>query len=143
MRLQVEHLVDVKLQLGGVSSFGTPPLIYIGGSHGAFGQGLQLYPLETTLGASEELPCIKGEVVGPMGQVGRPGRSVGLPEAPTAPNFVRQAVLGLFVLTPWVLAYPKQVCLSAWACFDSIEPDSCSLIGCAFCLDLWSVFPCS
>jgi len=48
-----------------------------------------------------------------------------------------------FVLTPWVLACPKQVCLGAWACFDPIEPDSCSLIGCAFCLDLWSVFPCS
>ena len=57
----------VKLTLGGVSSFGTPPLIYIGGSHGAFGRGLQLYPLEPTLGAIEELPRVKDEAVGPMG----------------------------------------------------------------------------
>ena len=46
---------------------GTRPLIYVGGSHGAFGRGLQLYPLEPTLGASEELPHVKDEVVGPMG----------------------------------------------------------------------------
>ena len=69
--------------------------------------------------------------------------NIGLPEAPAAPSFVQRAVLGLHVLTPWVLAYPKLVCSGAWACFDPIEPDSCSLIGCAFCLDLWSVFPCS
>ena len=134
--------MDVKLQLGGVSSFGTHPLIYIGGSHGAFGQGLQLYPLETTLGASEELPCIKYEAVGPMGQVGRPGRSVGLPEAPTAPRLDIWSVLVSLVLNPWGMACPTLVCLGAWACFGQIEPDSCSLIGCAFCLDLWSVFPC-
>ena len=67
--------MDVKLQLGGVSSFGTHPLIYIGGSHGAFGRGLQLYPLEPTLGASEELPRVNAEAVGPMGLVGRPGWS--------------------------------------------------------------------
>ena len=54
------------------------------------------------------------EAVGPIGQVGRPSRSVGLPEAPTAPSFVQQAVLGLLVLTPRVLAYPKLVCLGAW-----------------------------
>ena len=59
--------MDVELQLGGVSSFEPPPLIYIGESHGAFGQGLQLYTLEPTLGASEELPRIKDEAVGPMG----------------------------------------------------------------------------
>ena len=47
---------------------------------------MQLCLLEPTLGASEELPHIKAEAVGPMGQVGRPGRSVGLPEAPTAPQ---------------------------------------------------------
>ena len=75
---------------------------------------------------------------------GRPiCRSVGMLEAPTALSFVQQAVLGLLVLTPWVLACPKLVCLGAWACFDPIEPDSCSLIGGAFYLDLWSVFPCS
>ena len=130
-----------ELQLGGVSLFSPPPLVFIGGNHGAFGRGLQLYPLEPTLGASEELPHVKAEAVGPTGQVGRPGRSVGLPEAPTTPSFVQHTVLGLLVLTPRVLACPKLVFLGAWACFDPIEPDSCSPIGCAFCLDLWSVFP--
>ena len=38
-------------------------------------------------------------------------RSADLPEAPAAPSFVQRAVLGLHVLTPWVLAYPKLVCL--------------------------------
>ena len=42
--------------------------------------------------------------MGPTGQVGRPGRSVGLPEAPSASSFVQQAVLGLLILTPLVLA---------------------------------------
>ena len=100
-------------------------------------------PLEPTLGASEELPRIKAEAVGPMGQVGRPGRSVSLPEAPTAPKLDIWAVLVSLVLSPWGMACPKLVYLGAWACFGPIEPDSCSLIGCAFCLDLWSVFPCS
>ena len=53
------------------------------------------------------------------------------------------AVLVSLVLSPWGMACPKLVCLGAWACFGPIEPDSCSLIGCAFCLDLLSVFPCS
>ena len=70
-------------------------------------------------------------------------RSADLPEAPAAHSFVQRAVLGLHVLTPRVLACPKLVCLGAWAYFDPIEPDSCSLIGCAFCLYLWSLFPCS
>ena len=39
--------------------------------------------------------------MGPTGQVGRPGRSVGLPEAPTAPNFFQQAVLGLLLSECW------------------------------------------
>ena len=54
-----------------MSSNGTPPLIFIEGVHGAFGRGLQLDPLEPTLGASEELPSFKDEAVGPMGLVGR------------------------------------------------------------------------
>ena len=37
------------------------------------------------------------EAVGPTGQVGRPGRSVGLPGPKTAPNFFWQTVLGLLV----------------------------------------------
>ena len=57
--------MDVELQLGGVSLFSPPPLVFIGGSHGPFGRGLQLYPLEPTLEASEELPRIKDEAVGP------------------------------------------------------------------------------
>ena len=72
-----------------------------------------LYPLEPTLGASEELPCVKDEAVGPMGHVGRPGRLVGLPEAPTAPKLDIWAVLVSLVLNPWVLACPKLVCLGA------------------------------
>ena len=132
----------MKLTLGGVSSFGAPPLIYIGGSHGAFGRRLQLYPLEPTLGASEELLRVKDEVVGPMGLVGRPWWSAGLPGAPTAPKFGIWAALVSLVPISWIMAYPKLFCLGAWACFGQIEPDSCSLIGCAFCLDLWSVFPC-
>ena len=81
-----------------MSSFGAPPLIYIGGSHGAFGQGLQLYPMEPTLGASEELPRVKDEAVGPMGLVGRPWWSAALPEAPTAPKFGNWVVLVSLVL---------------------------------------------
>ena len=33
---------------------------------------MQLCPLEPTLGASEELPRVKVEAVGPMGLVGQP-----------------------------------------------------------------------
>ena len=73
-----------------MSSNGTPPLIFIEDVHGAFGRGLQLYPLEPTLGASEELPRVKDEAVG----------SVGLPEAPTAPKFGNWAVLVSLVLIP-------------------------------------------
>jgi len=126
-----------------MSSNGTPPLIFIEGIHGAFGRGLQLYPLEPTLGASEELPRIKAEAVGPMGQVGRPGRSVGLHEAPTAPKLDIWAVLVSLVLDPCGMACPMLVCLGIWARFDPFQPDSHSLVGCAFCLDLWIVFSCS
>ena len=55
------------------------------------------------------------EAVGPTCQVGRPGRLVGLPEAPTAPSFVQQAVLGLFVLTPLVLVCLEWSELGTWA----------------------------
>ena len=97
-----------------MSSNGAPPLIYVGGSHGAFGLRLQLYPLESTLGASEELPRINAELVGTMGQVGRPGRSVCLPEAPTTPKLDIWAVLVSLVLSPWGMACPTLVCLGIW-----------------------------
>ena len=95
------------------------------------------------MGASEELPRIKAEAVGPMGLVGRPWWSAGLPGAPTAPKFGDWAVLVSLVLNPWGMAYPTLVCLGIWACFDPFQPDSHALVGCAFCLDLWSVFSCS
>ena len=95
------------------------------------------------MGASEELPCVKDEAVGPMGHVGRPGRLVGLPEAPTAPKLDIWAVLVSLVLNPWGMACLMLVCLGIWACFDPFQPDSYSLVGCAFYLDLWSVFSCS
>ena len=73
-----------------------------------------------------------------MEWVGRPTRwSADGPLPPTAPNLDIWAVLLSLVLIPWVMACPKLVCLGAWASFDPIES---SLIGCAFCLDLWSVF---
>ena len=59
--------MDVNSNLVVCLKWNPSPHIYIGGSHGAFGRGLQLYPLEPTLGASEELPRIKVEVVEPMG----------------------------------------------------------------------------
>ena len=37
---------------------------------GCSAENQQLYPLEPILGASEELPRVKDEVVGPMGLVG-------------------------------------------------------------------------
>ena len=95
------------------------------------------------MGASEELPRVKDEVVGPMGWVGRPGRSAGLPGAPTAPKFGNWVVLVSLVLIPWGMACPSLVCLGARATFDLFRPDSHALVGCAFYLDLWSVFFCS
>ena len=77
--------MDVKLNL--VVSLKWNPLIYIGRSHGAFGRGLQLYPLEPTLGASEELQRVKAEAVGPMGLVGRPWWSANRRPAPNRPTF--------------------------------------------------------
>ena len=38
------------------------------------------------------------------------------------------------------MTYPTLVCLGIWACFDLFQPESHALIGCAFCLELRSVF---
>ena len=65
---------------------------------GAHGPGRPTrFLADQTLGASEEAPRGKVEAVGPMGLVGRLRWSAGLPEAPTAPNFFWQVVLGLLV----------------------------------------------
>ena len=77
------------------------------------------------------------------GLVGRPGWSADGPLAPTSPNFGIWAVLVSIVLIPWVTACPKLVCFGSWASFDPFKPKRRALIDCAFCLDLWSVFPCS
>ena len=63
------------------------------------------------------------EAVGPTGQVGRPSRLVGLPEAPTAPSFIQQAVLGLLVLTPLVLACLEWSELGSRAILGPFEPE--------------------
>ena len=70
--------------------FSTPPLVFIAGSH-----GVKL--AEPPSATSEEMTRGKVEAVGPTGQVGRPGRLVGLPGPPTTSNFFWQAVLGLLV----------------------------------------------
>ena len=54
-------------------------LVFIVRSHG-------VKPAEPTKGTYEEATRGLDEAVGPTGQVGRPSRSVGLPEAPTAPT---------------------------------------------------------
>ena len=77
------------------------------------------------------------EVMGPMGQVGRSARGS------SCPKLDIWAVLVSLVLNPWVMAYPTLICLGIWARFDPFQPDSHSLVGCAFCLDMWSVFSCS
>ena len=66
------------------------PLVFIAGSH-----GVKLAELPSA--TSEEMTRGEVEALGPMGQVGRPGRSAGLLVAPTAPIFFQQAVLGLLV----------------------------------------------
>ena len=70
--------------------FSTPPLVFIAGSH-----GVKL--AEPPSATSEEVTRGEVEAVGPMGQVGRPSRSVGLPGPPTAPIFFQRAVLGLLL----------------------------------------------
>ena len=64
------------------------------------------------------------EAVGPTGQVGRPGRSVGLSEAPTAPSFVQQAVLCLLVLTLLALDCLEWSELGSWATLGPFESES-------------------
>ena len=56
------------------------PLVFIAWSH-----GVRL--LQPTSATSGEATRGEVEAVGPTGQFGRPGRSVGLPGAPTAPIF--------------------------------------------------------
>ena len=60
--------------------------------------------------------------MGPTGQVGRPGRSVGLPGEPIASSFIQQAVL--VVLTPLVLAYLEWSELGSWATLGPFELES-------------------
>ena len=62
--------------------------------------------------------------MGPPGQVGRPGRSVGLPEVPTAPSFVQQAILGLLVLTLLVLGCLEWSELGSWTILGPFELES-------------------
>ena len=69
-------------------SYSQHPLVFIAGSH-----GVKLS--QPTQGTNGEMPRALVEAVGPTGQVGRPGRSVGLPGPPTAPNFLECACLGL------------------------------------------------
>ena len=58
-----------------------------------------------------------------MRRWGPRARSVGLPEAPTAPSFVQQAVLVLLVLTPLVLACLEWSELGSWATHGLFEPE--------------------
>ena len=60
--------MDVNSNLVGVSSFGTPPFIYIGGSHGQHGILQQLILQEPTYGTYEEATRGLDEAVGPTGQ---------------------------------------------------------------------------
>ena len=55
------------------------PLVFIAGSH-------RVQLAEPPLASNEEVTHGLDEVVGPTGQGGRPGRSVGLPRAPTTPT---------------------------------------------------------
>ena len=73
---------------------------------------------------SEEMTRGKVEAVGPTGQVGRPGRSVGLLMAPTAPIFVQQAVLGLLFWSTLVLACLGLSKLGSCTTFSPSEPES-------------------
>ena len=64
------------------------------------------------------------EAVGPTGQVGRPSRSVGLPEAPTAPSFIQQAVLGCLVWSTLVLACLEWIWCGSRGTLGPIELES-------------------
>ena len=76
--------------------YSPPPLVFVAGSH-----GVKL--AEPPSAASEEMTRGEVEVVGPMGQVGRPSRTVGLPGLPIAPIFFQRAVLDLLLSECWGL----------------------------------------
>ena len=63
------------------------------------------------------------KAVGPTGQLGRPGWSAGLPEAPTTPNFLWWDVLGCLVWSTLVLVCLEWVCDGSWATLGPIEPE--------------------
>ena len=76
--------------------FSTPPLVFIAGSH-------RVKLAELPSATSEEMTRGEVEAVGPTSLFGQPGRSVGLPGAPTAPIIFWQAVLGLLLSECWGL----------------------------------------
>ena len=80
-------------------SYSPPPFVFIAGSH-----GVKL--AEPPYASNEEATCGKVEAY------------------PTAPSFVQQPVLGLFVLTPLVLTCLKWSELSSWATLGPFEPES-------------------
>ena len=112
-----------------VISNGAPPLLFIRGSHGLARHGAAAIPLGTDIRSQWEAATSKGVSRCCSGLVGRPAWSADSPSAPTAPNFGIWAVLVSLVLIPWGVACPTLVCFGLWACFDPIEPESCSLIG--------------
>ena len=124
-----------------------PPLIFIGGSHGQQGRFQLVILQEPTSRINEELPHRRLKSVGAVGwsadHGGRPWWSDDGPLPSTTPKFGIWVVLVSLVLIPWVMACLKLVYFGTWACFDPFQPDSHALIGCAFCLGLWSVFFCS
>ena len=61
---------------------------------------------------------------GAHGPGGRPRWSAGLPEAPTAPNFLWWAVLACLVLILHVLACVDWISLGFWATLGPFEPES-------------------
>ena len=46
------------------------------------------------------------------------------PQAPTAPSFVQQAVLGLLLSKLWGTACPMPAWRGLWASLDPFEPES-------------------
>jgi hypothetical protein len=89
----------------GVSSFETPPLIFIGGCHLLLGWFLQLLHLKPTLSSNERVPRRRSKVVGPMGHrptMVRPHLPSPLAEAltcgPSYPWLMTRLVLSRFVL---------------------------------------------
>ena len=97
--------------------FSTPPLVFIAGSH-----GVKL--AEPPSAASKEMTRGEVEAVGPMGHVGRPGRSVGLPGLPTTPILFHRAVLGLLLSECYGLPGLEVFWCGSWATLGPIEPES-------------------